>query len=158
MTDVYDDTPVRVTEVLDDLEKQLGDLQACESFAMNFITLWEPRHAQLLRTYQSGMQDQMIHAVAGLHASSAMLGLAQLSALCEALRERISEGEREAIQQLLPRIRASGQSSVDNLQQTYLKQPEAAKTVRSRRSTGSERRESGRTAVRQPTGSRSTRH
>ena len=121
MEEAFSSVPVRAVEVLDELERQVGDSEACRSFARDFISQWETRHAMMLRAHRAGVLDQFLHAVASLEASSVMLGLMQLSGLCKALRERVAEDDPDGVRHLLYLIRNCGAVSVGNLQQSYLK-------------------------------------
>lgn len=109
--------------VLDDLEIQMGSRDIVLRFAGDYARLWTQRKLALMSALERQDHEAALDAVISLKNSSIMVGGLRLARLAEELEAAIRVGEgRDGWHELLEAVSQQGQTTVTELQHSYLRE------------------------------------
>lgn len=119
--DPHPDLPLLDSEVLKDMEEQLGGPEIPGAFARDYASLWDQRQGNLVAAMDREDRHGALDAVISVKVSSAMVGGAKISRLAETLEACIRSGDFPAGRALLGTVACYGSATVTEIRTRYSK-------------------------------------
>ena len=107
--------------VLRELEQQVNDRSIVVGFVHDFVDLWESRYERSAQALDPLDPDTALDALISIKTAASMAGALRLSRNADELEKAVKLGDENAAQVLLPKLKACGEQTLEELCNRYLK-------------------------------------
>lgn len=116
----WDDLPLVSRARLDELAGELHSNAKCGEFVRRYVQMWDSRYGRLFAAVVTVDEPATADAILSIKSSSQMIGALRLAAMAAGAEQLALRDGSSGMQALLPRIRTCGQSTMLEVERTWL--------------------------------------